>query len=345
MNAALAIQKPILAPLEFSADQRKIILNSFLSGATEAEASVLLELARLRRLNPITKEIHFVKRWDTEKNTFVWSAQVGIDGFRTIAERTGLYDGQDEAEFGYSQDGKQLLWCKVRIWRKDWSRPAVGLAHFREFAQYKKDGKLTRMWETKEHVMLAKCAEAQGHRKAFPGDTSGLYAPEEMPDPEAVGTISQIERSVNPTPPQPALQPVNGAPSSSQTDKVAAKVKAATEKAKGAAPRLPTAQLKVTFGPSKGKLIGDLTVGELNAAISFGEEKLAEAPSADWAASLAAALADLKDEHGTRIEKAIETEAAEKEKARLEKEDFIMGPLKALKEAKNKGPAEPGAEG
>lgn len=309
MTEALSIRSAT-APLEFTAEQRKMILASFLSGASESEAAVLMELARVRRLNPITRQIHFVKRWDSEKNAMVWASQVGIDGFRTIAERTGLYDGQDEAEFSYDPEGK-LFSCKVRVYRKDWSRPAVGLAHFSEFAQYKKDKSLTRMWAEKPHVMLAKCAEAIAFRRGFPEDTSGLYSPEEMPEVEQQQSRPTVERDVNAPPPPPALQPTNGVaqPAPSQTDKVAAKVQAKAAAGKPAASKLP---LKVTFGPSKGKAISELTVGELSAAIMFGEEKLAEAPSAEWAAPLAACLADLKAEHGARIEKLIEAEQAEK---------------------------------
>lgn len=171
--------KAVAAPLEFTQEQRRMILTSFLNGASEQEAAVLMELARVRRLNPITRQIHFVKRWDSQKRAEVWSAQVGIDGFRAIAERTGLYDGQDEPEFEYDAKGELRL-TRVRVYRKDWGRPAVGVAHFDEYAQRRGDGSLTKMWAEKPHIMLAKCAEALAFRKAFPEDTSGLYAPEEM---------------------------------------------------------------------------------------------------------------------------------------------------------------------
>lgn len=184
---------PQLAPFEFTADQQKMIRDSFLNGAPEGEAVVLMELARLRRLNPILRQIHFVKRWDGMKRCEVWSAQVGIDGLRAIAERTGKYDGQDEPEFNY--EGKALKSCRVKVYRKDWTRPAVGVAHFSEYAQTNKEGKLTKMWAEKPHVMLAKCAEALAMRKAFPEDLSGLYAPEEM---------GAEEKEVNAPPPRAA---------------------------------------------------------------------------------------------------------------------------------------------
>ncbi len=199
-----------IQPLEFTAEQRKMIRDSFLSGASDAEASVLMELARLRGLNPITQQIHFVKRWNSQRRCEVWAAQTGIDGFRSIAERTGLYEGQDEPEYVYGKDGR-LSVVKVRVYRKDWSRPAVGIAHFEEFAQRTKEGNLTSMWATKPHVMLSKCAEAQAFRRGFPDDTSGLYAPEEMGDED--------EREVNPAPSPPQN------PQKSTTESVKAKLR------------------------------------------------------------------------------------------------------------------------
>lgn len=207
------IERKKVAPLEFTDEQRKMIRDSFLNGATDAEASVLLELARIRGLNPITQQIHFVKRWNSQRRCEVWAAQTGIDGFRSIAERTGLYEGQDEPEYVYNKDGK-LSVVKVRVYRKDWSRPAVGIAHFEEYAQKTKEGALTAMWATKPHVMLSKCAEAQAFRRGFPDDTSGLYAPEEMGDED--------EREVD-TPPS---APQNPQKSTTQAvkDKLKAKI-------------------------------------------------------------------------------------------------------------------------
>jgi phage recombination protein Bet len=194
MSEVRSIVRAPSVPFEFTEQQQKMILTSFLNGAPPAEATVLLELARIRRLNPITRQIHFVKRWDSQKKMEIWAAQVGIDGFRAIAERTGLYDGQDEPEFEYD-DKKQLKLCRVKVWRKDWGRASVGVAHFSEYVQLTKEGGPNVMWRTKPHIMLAKCAEALAFRKAFPDDTSGLYAPEEIEE-------DPVERELNQLPQQ-----------------------------------------------------------------------------------------------------------------------------------------------
>jgi len=163
---------------DWSEEQKLIVRNSLANGASDSEFAVLWEMARARNLNPIKKEIYFVKRWDGQKKAEVWATQVSIDGLRLIAARSGEYDGQDDPEFEYKPDSTLKL-CKVRVYRKGISRPFVGVAHWDEFAQYTREGKLTSMWAQKSHVMLSKAAEAQALRKAFPDEVSGLYVPEE----------------------------------------------------------------------------------------------------------------------------------------------------------------------
>lgn len=168
-----------MAALEFSPEQTQMIRDTYANGANNEEFSVLMEIAKARNLNPLFRQIFFVKRWDSSKKREVWAAQVSIDGLRAIAQRTGLYDGQDEPEFEHDKDGFPTL-AKVKVYRKDWTRPVVGVAYFREYAVATKDGGLTSMWNSKPHVMISKCAEALAIRKAFPEDTGGLYTPEEM---------------------------------------------------------------------------------------------------------------------------------------------------------------------
>ena len=297
----------IATPLEFTADQKKMIRDSLLSGASESEAAMLMELARLRRLNPITRQVHFVKRWDTDKNCYVWAAQVAIDGFRAIAERTGLYAGQDEAEFEYEADGKTIKLCRVRVYRSDWDRPAVGVAHFTEYAQYKKGNvELTHMWKTKPHVMIAKCAEAQAHRKAFSEDTSGLYTEEELPE----------EKEINPAP--------ETAPGASKLESVAAKVaakaaaskpapKPASEQTVNAQPATPSEPI-ASFGPEgvKGKKLADLTIEQLKDLKQRAESALLKDPNASWAPKTRANLEQVDAE---LVERAIAAEEAAKKVA------------------------------
>jgi phage recombination protein Bet len=166
--------------LQFTPEQSQIIRDMCANGASESEFAFLMEIAKARGLNPLLKQIHFVKRWDGQKKRDVWAAQVGIDGFRSIANKTGYYDGQDEPEYGPLNDKGFPQWAKVRVWRKGVSRPFVGLAYWAEFVQTKSDGHPTRFWQEMPLNQLAKCAESLGLRKAFPEELGGLYSPEEM---------------------------------------------------------------------------------------------------------------------------------------------------------------------
>lgn len=204
MSELATVQASSLAlpPLEFTKEQEKMIRDTYASGASESEFQVLMTTAKVRNLNPILKQIYFVSRNAKEKDAngrdvYVkkWSAQVSIEGLRSIAERTGKYAGSSAPEFGYTEGrtrkmkcaftGKPFeqpipVTCKVGIRRRDWAEPCFGVVHVDEFVQTSKYG-VNKFWDEKTHVMMAKCAEAVGLRKAFPEDLSGLFISEEMP--------------------------------------------------------------------------------------------------------------------------------------------------------------------
>lgn len=198
-SSGIVVHREVSVALEFTPQQRAMIRDTYANGATEKEFQVLLEIAKLRRLNPLLRQIHFVKRWNKALGREVWSAQVSVDGLRAIAERTGKYDGQDEPEFGPVTDGFPE-WCKVKVYRKDWTRPAVGVAYWSEYVQKGKDHSPTRFWAEMPRVMLAKCAEAIAMRKAFPEDMGGLYVDEEMQqaDNHRQGDPPRIDMMVGP---------------------------------------------------------------------------------------------------------------------------------------------------
>lgn len=191
-------------PLEFTAEQRKMIREMFAPDTTDSEFAVLMEIARLKRLNPIIGQCHFVSRpanlepdqrkparWGKK-----WSVQVGIDGFRAMAEESPFYAGQSPKKFTYSEPvvgvggttsgGGKLISCTVEVYRTDKpDHPFVQTCFLEDYIQRKKDGFPTAMWE-KQHMMLGKCTEAGGLRFAFPGRLGGLYTPDEMGQPEEI---------------------------------------------------------------------------------------------------------------------------------------------------------------
>lgn len=148
-------------------------------------------------LDPLARQIYCIGRFGSDG--LEWSVQTGIDGFRVVAERSKLYAGQDDPEwltedgewvpaFVKAKHGPHPLAARVRVYRHDWSRPMTGIATWDEYAQTKRNGDLTAMWEQRGPGQLAKCAEALALRKAFPQDLSGLYTDEEMDAAAARGS-------------------------------------------------------------------------------------------------------------------------------------------------------------
>jgi len=185
--------KSITRALDLTPEQWQMVRDTLANGANERDFVPLMEMAKARRLNPLLRQIHFVERWDGVKGRKVWAVQVSIDGLRAIAERTGLYAGQDEPEFVDGPEGAAGLpvACKVKVYRKDWSRPAVGIAYWTEAVQVTRDKATGKerpntMWGRMPRLMLAKVAEAMAIRKAFPEDTSGLYTGDEIAPAEDV---------------------------------------------------------------------------------------------------------------------------------------------------------------
>lgn len=149
-----------------------------------------MHVSQTTGLDPLTRQIYCIGR--SGKNGVDWSIQTSIDGFRVIAERSGHYAGQDDAEwFSEKTGGWTDVWipsihgaypaaARVRVYRNDWTRPASGVANWDAYAQTTFKGELTSMWAKMGPLMLAKCAEALALRKAFPQDLSGLYTSDEM---------------------------------------------------------------------------------------------------------------------------------------------------------------------
>lgn len=161
----------------------------------------------------ILGQVHNTK---TEKNGHdYWvpkfSVLVTIDGLRVVAERSGKYEGQDGPYFCGDDGQWSDVWlnpnkppyaAKVGIWRKGARAPIWGIALWDEFSQN------SRMWRSMKTHMLSKCAEATGHRKAFPESVSGLYIEDEMPntDPIPEGKFQPASSDAD-NPPQQAETP------------------------------------------------------------------------------------------------------------------------------------------
>jgi phage recombination protein Bet len=186
-----------LAKIEYTPDEVKLIKSQIAPKANDNELKLFLYQCQRTGLDPLTRQIYCIHRWtkDGDKMT----VQTSIDGFRVIAERSGVYAGQSEPEF--MEDNGKLKCCKVRVYKFNGNNryeAAVGVAYWDEYVQMGKDSKPSGLWAKMPHTMLSKVAEALALRKAFPQDLSGLYTADEMQQAEqpqtTVDTTYTVEK-------------------------------------------------------------------------------------------------------------------------------------------------------
>lgn len=186
-----------LATIEFTADQVDLVKRTICWGATNDELTLFVQQCKRTGLDPFSRQIHAVKRWDAQQQREVMSIQTGIDGFRLIAERTGKYAGNDDPVYDvenapHPNKATVTVWKMVGGQRVPFSRSA----RWAEFVQTKKGGEVTKFWAKMPYLMLGKVAEALALRAAFPQELSGLYTSDEMP------ATAEHDENEPPQPPQ-----------------------------------------------------------------------------------------------------------------------------------------------
>jgi phage recombination protein Bet len=173
---------------------------------TPAEMQLFAMVAHHTGLDPFTRQIYAIKRGGKVTH------QTGIDGYRSIAERTGQYGGHDEPTFEACDCGRpdsppeHPRLARVVVHRLHPSGHVVhqtGVARWHELKpeHTKPQGAfdyLDAMWWRMPYNQLAKCAEAKALRIAFPRVLGEVYISEEMEQARVV------EGEARPVPPAPA---------------------------------------------------------------------------------------------------------------------------------------------
>lgn len=173
--------------LGWSREELKMIWNKMPPGTPIEEAFAFLSRARALGLDPLSGQI-ILQTHSMKGGEVRYTVIVGIDGYRSMAIRTGLYAPGDDTVFKYKEDGT-LLSATVYVKRyhpdsNQWNQFSA-TAMYDEYCvmYYDRDArerKPTQMWAKMGHTMLEKCAEAKALRRGFPETLAGLYTPEEL---------------------------------------------------------------------------------------------------------------------------------------------------------------------
>ncbi|MCC7184585.1 MAG: phage recombination protein Bet [Rhodocyclaceae bacterium] len=206
MNALAKTETTALSVMT-EQDLMKVLQASLYPGAAPESIKMVLGYCRAAGLDPMQKPVHIVPMWDAKAGSMRDVVMPGVNLYRTQAMRSGECAGVSEPEFGNDVTetigGAQITypaWCRVTIKRR---LPTGEIVNFtaREFWKENyaiKGGKEksiapNAMWTKRPYGQLAKCAEAQALRKAFPEIASASTADEmegkpmradEAPSPE-----------------------------------------------------------------------------------------------------------------------------------------------------------------
>ena len=208
-----------LATIDFGPEQIELLKNTICKGATNDEFAMFMGVCKRTGLDPFARQIYAVKRPNKKAGRDDMTIQVSIDGFRLIADRTGKYAGQVGPQWCgddgvwvdvWTNSDKPPTASRVGVLRSDFQQPVWGVARFDAYAQRTYEGNLVSMWSKMGDNMIAKCAEAQALRKAFPQDLSGLYTSDEMEQ----ASVADTEQSAVPPRVEVARKALEAAPAS-----------------------------------------------------------------------------------------------------------------------------------
>jgi phage recombination protein Bet len=178
-------------------------------GAPIEQIMMVINYCRAQGLDPLQKPVHLVGMWDSKLGGMRTVVMPGISLYRIQASRSGEYGGVDApifgqdmiGTFGTAKDFQFPSSCQVTVHRIVNGQKVSFTAVERWTENYasKKNSDPTpnAMWTKRPYAQLAKCAEAQALRKAFP-ELCGNYTAEEMEGKSIHGDEKAIDSTSAP---------------------------------------------------------------------------------------------------------------------------------------------------
>jgi phage recombination protein Bet len=160
----------------------RVLQNSLYPGAQIGSVQMVLGYCQAAGLDPMQKPVHIVPMWDAKSGSMRDVVMPGVNLYRTQASRTGKFAGMSEPEYGPMIEEtlggvyiKYPEWCRVRV-QKMMDNGAIAeftaieywIENYAIKGGKEKSIAPNAMWMKRPRGQLAKCAEAQALRKAFP---------------------------------------------------------------------------------------------------------------------------------------------------------------------------------
>lgn len=187
----------------------RVLQNSLYPGANIGSVQMVLSYCQAAGLDPMQKPVHIVPMWDSKSGSMRDVIMPGVNLYRTQASRTGKFAGMTEPEYGPMIEEniggasmKYPEWCKVTVSRMldngtiaQFTAREYWMENYAVKGGKEKSVAPNAMWTKRPRGQIAKCAEAQALRKAFPECGSQPTA-EEM-EGKSIGAEIDITPSPN----------------------------------------------------------------------------------------------------------------------------------------------------
>lgn len=181
MNAVVAHQQGAVA-VQSEEEVIRVLQNSLYPGANIGSVQMVLSYCQAAGLDPMQKPVHIVPMWDGKQGGMRDVIMPGVNLYRTQASRTGKFAGMSEPEYGPMMEEtiggaaiKYPEWCKVTVRRlldngtvAEFTAREYWLENYAVKGGKEKSIAPNAMWTKRPRGQIAKCAEAQALRKAFP---------------------------------------------------------------------------------------------------------------------------------------------------------------------------------
>lgn len=183
--------------VEYEVDGSKVkltpsIVQNYIVGSdtkiTDQEYKFFVEICKVRKLNPFTKEVYMIK-FDANKPAQI---VVGKDAILKRAILNKHFNGRQqgiivirngevkELNGTFKLKSDELLGGWAKAYRKDWDYPVYITVSFDEVAQRKGNGDLNSNWFSKGATMVEKVALVRALREAFVEDLGGMVDEDEV---------------------------------------------------------------------------------------------------------------------------------------------------------------------